>query len=100
MSHDTFDLEQEISSALDEYLADDISSQGIYCGGEKYEFEECDEPDDPWVLVRKSDGQRFELEVQVYIYQRPPKPAAKEEDPDAPVHIEGQEERPLGIGAS
>ena len=96
MSADEFGLEGEIASAIDEYLADEISYRGIRHSGQKYEFEECDQPDDAWILVRESDGQRFELEFDVHIRKLPPKPP--EADPDAPVHIEGQEEIPLTLG--
>lgn len=95
MTEDAFRLEGQVSSFIDEQLADRLSYEGLRCGGQKYEFEECEEPDDPWVLVRHSDGQRFELEVEVFVRPLPPKTAAP--DPDAPVHIEGQEALDLGV---
>lgn len=94
---DAYRLEHEIASFVDEQIADVLTLSPLRIAGTKFEFEECDEPFDPWVLVRESDGQRFELEVAVYVRELPPKPP--EPDPDAPVHCEGQEALDLG-GAS
>ena len=91
-------LEEEISSALEEHFFDGIAGiRGMRCDGEVYETEETDEPFDPIVLVRDGDGARFQVQIDVWVSTLPPKPPEPEADPDAPVHIEGQEEIPLGI---
>ena len=94
-ARELFRLEADISSGIDEWLADGIGYRGLRHDGQKYEFEETEDPDDPWVLVRESDGQRFEVDVDVFVRRLPPKPAPI--DDDAPVHCEGQEEIPLGV---